>query len=103
MYSQILARSQKRLGFLDSAGRFRCDIDISEDLVLHLKEKLKLDAHGMQVGKSKVFLKDSGTHSSGLRGMGVDTPVLGGSCFRMTALMQIQWSLKGQCTRKMII
>lgn len=65
--------------------------------MLHLKEKLKLDAHGMQVGKSKVFLKDSGTHSSRLRGMGVDTPR---TCFRMTALMQIQWSLKGQCTRK---
>lgn len=60
-----------------------------------MKEKLKLDAHGMQVGKSKVFLKDSGTHSSGLRGMGVDTEDM--------ALMQIQWSLKGQCTRKMII
>ena len=29
--------------------------------------------------------------------------VLGGSCFRMTALMQIQWSLKGQCTRKMTV
>ena len=25
------------------------------------------------------------------------------TCFRMTALMQIQWSLKGPCTRKMII
>lgn len=86
MYSQILARSQKRLGFLDCAGRFRCYIDISKDLVLHLKEKLKLDAHGMQVGKSKVFLKDSGTHSSGLRGMGVDTRR---TCFRMAALIQI--------------
>ena len=57
--TMVIPQGMEKLDCVDdSAGRFPCYVDISKDLVLHLKEKLKLDAHGMQVGKSKVFLKD---------------------------------------------
>lgn len=52
-----------RASFDDFIKRYGCiassdsETRSAKDLVLHLKEKLKLDAHGMQVGKSKVFLK----------------------------------------------